>query len=140
MKILKLSPYYYPERISSSHLSDDLEEALVKMGNDIEIYAPTPTRGISDEIRRRFKKIKYEELHDGHIKVHRFDMFPEKKNLIIRAFRYILVNCIQYIKASKVKDVDVIYAASTPPTQGVLCGMVKKKIKQNIQRKSGIYI
>ena len=36
MKILKLSPYYYPERISSSHLSDDLEEALIKEGADID--------------------------------------------------------------------------------------------------------
>ena len=27
MKILKLSPYYNPEQISSSHLTNDLEEA-----------------------------------------------------------------------------------------------------------------
>ena len=135
MKILKLSPYYYPEKISSSHLSDDLEDALIKKENEIEIYAPTPTRGISDEIRKKFRKIKYEELYDGHIKIHRFDMFPEKKNLIIRAIRYILVNCIQYYKASKVRNVDVIYAASTPPTQGVLCGMVKTKLTKKYRKK-----
>lgn len=130
MKILKLSPYYYPEQISSSHLSDDLEEALVKAGIEIEIFAPTPTRGISDETRKKYKKIKYEELQDGHIKLHRFNMFTEKRNPIIRGLRYILVNVIQYLKASNVEDVNIIYGASTPPTQGVLCGMVKNKLRK----------
>ena len=39
MKILKLSPYYDPEQISSSHLTKDLEEAYVNAGFEIEIYA-----------------------------------------------------------------------------------------------------
>lgn len=135
MKILKLSPYYYPEQVSSSHLSDDLEEALVKEGIDIEIYAPTPTRGISDDVRNKYKKIKYEEFKDGHIKLHRFNMFPEKRNPIIRGLRYIFVNVIQYFKAIKSKDIDVVYAASTPPTQGMLCAMVAKKLTKKYDKK-----
>ncbi len=135
MKILKLSPYYYPEQVSSSHLSDDLEEALVKEGMDIEIYAPTPTRGISDDVRNKYKKIKYEEFKDGHIKLHRFNMFPEKRNPIIRGLRYIFVNVIQYFKAIKSKYIDVVYAASTPPTQGMLCAMVAKKLTKKYDKK-----
>ncbi len=128
MKILKLSPYYYPEQVSSSHLSDDLEEALVKEGIDIEIYAPIPTRGISDETRKKYKKIKFEEFQQGHIKLYRFNMFPEKINPVVRGLRYILVNIVQYFKASSAKNIDIIYAASTPPTQGLLCALVKKKL------------
>ena len=135
IKILKLSPYYYPEHVSSSHLSDDLEEALISAGADIEIYAPRPTRGINDEIRKKYKKIKYEELNQGHIKLHRFSMFDEKRNPIIRGIRYILVNVIQYFMGIKVKGVDVIYAASTPPTQGVLCAKVAKKLSKKYRKK-----
>ena len=72
MKILKLSPYYAPERISSSHLSTDLERAYIDAGFETEVYCPTPTRGISDEEFKRYKTVKYEEKYDGQIKIHRF--------------------------------------------------------------------
>ena len=128
MRILKLSPYYFPEQVSSSHLTKDLTAAFITNGITIENYVPTPTRGVTDEVRRKYKKIKYEEQEEGKIIIHRFSMFAEKKNNIQRAFRYILVNFIQYIKGSHAKNIDLIYAGSTPPTQGMLCGLVKKRL------------
>jgi glycosyltransferase involved in cell wall biosynthesis len=129
MKILKLSPYYDPEQISSSHLTKDLEEAYVSAGFEIEIYAPTPTRGVNNKIRSNYKRIKYEEKYGGKIKIHRFAMFREGRNPVLRAIRYNLCHVIQYFKAIKVKDIDVIIAGSTPPTQGILVALVKKKLK-----------
>ena len=129
MKILKLTPYCTPEQISSSHLTKDLNQALFESGAIMEYYVPTPTRGITPEIRKKYKKIKYEELKEGKMIIHRFPMFKEGKNSVQRAFRYILVNVIQYVKGSHAKEIDVIYAGSTPPTQGVLCGLVKKRLK-----------
>ena len=129
MRILKLSSYCTPEQVSSSHLSKDLTAAYINAGFTIVNYVPTPTRGISDEVRQKYKKIKYEELEDGKFVIHRFPMFREGRNPIQRAIRYVLVNIIQYFKGSRAKDVDVIYAGSTPPTQGLLCGMVKKRLK-----------
>ena len=129
MRMLKLSPYCEPEQVSSSHLSRDLREAYMKAGFTSVNYVPTPTRGVSDEVRAKYKKIKYEELEDGKFVIHRFSMFREGKNPIQRAIRYVLVNIIQYFKGSRAKDVDVIYAGSTPPTQGLLCGLVKKRLK-----------
>lgn len=129
MKILKLSPYYAPEQISSSHLTRDLNEAYIRADITVENYVPTPTRGVSDEIRAKYKKIKYEELDDGHTIIHRFSLFREGKNPIQRALRYVLCNTIQYFKGIRAKDIDLILAGSTPPTQGVLCGLVKKRLK-----------
>jgi glycosyltransferase involved in cell wall biosynthesis len=129
LKILKLSSYYEPEQISSSHLSRDLEEAYIDAGFEIEIYAPTPTRGVSKGIRQKYKKIKYEEKYDGKIKVYRFAMFGESRNPFLRAVRYILCNIIQYFKGISAKDIDLIIAGSTPPTQGLLVAMVKRKLK-----------
>ena len=134
MKLLKLSPYYAPERISSSHLSADMAAAYVAEGITTEVYAPTPTRGVSDEERNTYKKIKYEELENGLVLVHRFDMFREGRNPIGRAARYMLVHVAHYFKGVRAKDVDVIATHSTPPTQGVLCALVAKRLSKKYKR------
>ncbi len=130
MKILRLSTYCYPEQVSSTHLSNDLNEAMVKEGWILETYAPTPSRGISDEIRNKYKKIKYEERMDGHFIIHRFCMIKEGRNPIRRALKYTLTQIVQYYKAIKTADVDCLYSGSTPPTQGLLFGRVKKKLSK----------
>ena len=134
MKILKLPAYYAPESVSSSHLIGDLEEAYISAGFEIDVYAPTPTRGVSLEVRNQYKKIKYEEKRDGKIKVHRFSMSREGKNPILRAIRYLRVNLKHYRCAKKAKDIDIIMAGSTPPTQGLLCAKVKKKLSKKYGR------
>lgn len=134
MKVLKLAPYYAPERISSSHLSADMEDAYVEAGIVSEIYAPTPTRGVSAEERKTYKKIKYEEKRGGKILVHRFAMFREGRNPVGRALRYVLVNLVHYHKGIRAKDVDAIVAGSTPPTQGFLCAKVAKKLSKKYKR------
>ncbi len=135
LRILKLSSYYAPEQEASAHLTQDLEEAYINSGMIIENFVPTPTRGVSDEVRKKYKKIKYEEFYDGKIIIHRFSMFREGKNPILRALRYLLVNFKQYIKASRAKDIDLILSGSTPPTQGLLCSLVKKKLSKRYRKK-----
>ncbi len=129
-KMLMLSPYFYPEQVASTHLTNDINEALYKNGFFIENHVPTPTRGVSEEEREIYKKKKIEKFDDDHMVVYRFDMFREGKNPIQRALRYLLVNIIQYRKGSHASKVDVIYSGSTPPTQGLLCSRVKKKLSR----------
>ena len=71
MKILKLSAYCPPEKESSSHLTEDLNRAYLQAGFTIENFVPTPTRGINDEVRKQYKKIKYEELEGGKRRIRR---------------------------------------------------------------------
>ncbi|MBE6576885.1 MAG: glycosyltransferase family 4 protein [Ruminococcaceae bacterium] len=134
MKILKLPAYHDPEQTASSHLAHDLEDAYIAAGIVTEVYCPTPTRGISDDIRKKYKKIKLEETYEGKIIVHRFSMFREGKNPIQRALRYVLVNFKQYNKGSGAENIDVIMSGSTPPTQGMLCAKVKKKLSRRYKR------
>lgn len=129
--MLKLSPYSFPEEVSSSHLSKDLNSAFFEAGVVVENFVPTPSRGISKEVRKKYKKIKYEERNNGHTVIHRFAMFPEGKSPVQRAVRYVLVNCVQYWKSSEAKGIDIIYSMSTPPTQGLLCGKVKRKLSKH---------
>ncbi|MBB6698247.1 hypothetical protein [Clostridium algidicarnis] len=79
MKIFKFPLYYNPEQIFSSLLTKNLEEAYQKDGFKPSIYALTPTRGISAEVREKYKKIKYEDRLDGAIKVHRFSMYGNSR-------------------------------------------------------------
>lgn len=135
MKILRLPAYYFPERISSSHLTKDLEKAYVESGFEVEVYAPVPTRGISDEEYEQYKKIKYEEFYDGKIKLHRFSLGREKRNPISRAVRYARSNFKQYRRGKKADAVDIITGGSTPPTQGMLCAKVAKKLSKKYKKK-----
>jgi glycosyltransferase involved in cell wall biosynthesis len=120
--------------MSSSHLEQDRYEVFSKSGFEVIVYVPTPTRGVDDETRQKYKKIKHEELYNSSVKINRFSMFREGKSPITRALRYFLVNFVQYYKSIKTKDIDVIYASSTPPTQGFLCAKVKKKLSKKYKK------
>ena len=134
MKVLRLPAYCIPEKIASSHLQADRLEGFAKAGLDIEIHTPAPTRGVDEQTRKEYKKIKHETMHDGHVHIYRFAMYGEGRNPLLRAFRYVLTNVIQYHKGCRAKDIDVIYASSTPPTQGILCGWIKKRLSRKYKR------
>ena len=126
MKVLFLPAYFYPETAASSYLGDNIRNALCQENIGIELYAPTPSRGISIEERNKYKKLKHEELSNGYLNVHRFSMFAEGKNPIVRALRYTLCWIKQFNRGLFAKNINCIYLASTPPIQGVLGGMLKK--------------
>ena len=130
MKILIMPPYFFPEQMASSHLDHDRFTAYSKNTIDVEVITPTPTRGISQEERKKYKDIKQETMYDGHVNIHRFAMFSEGKNPFLRAFRYFLTNIVQYVKSKQFKNVDLIYSGSTPPIQGLLCSRVKKALSK----------
>lgn len=129
MKILLLPAYFYPEQAASSYLGDNIRQALCESGATLELYAPMPTRGITKEAREEYKKRRIEHWHDGRLEIHRFSMYGEGKNPILRALRYVFCWCAQFWKGLRSKDIDLIYLASTPPIQGVLGGLLKKNKK-----------
>ena len=130
MKILELPPYFYPEVVSGTHLADDLYKHLSECGIEMEIYSPSPSRGVSKTTREKYKRRKTETLYNGKMTVHRFSMFKEYKLILLRVIRYCLISVIQYTKGSRADGIDLIYAASTPPTQGLLCGIIKRKLNR----------
>ena len=135
MRILRLRAYYAPELMASSHLQEDMAAACEKYNITSINYTPTPTRGISENVRREYKNRKYEEMYDGHVIVHRFSMFREGKNPVQRAFRYICCNIKEYFLSIREKDIDIVHSGSTPPTQGMLSAMVAKKLSKKYKRK-----
>ena len=127
MKILFLPNYFTPERAASSYLGENTREAYAKEGFEMTLYAPVPTRGISDEVRAEYAKKTYEEMLDGKLKVHRFPLMKEGKNPVQRAFRYFVAINKQYKNALREKDVDVLSISSTPPLNLLVVKRLRKK-------------
>jgi len=130
MKILFLGSYFKPDKVSSAHFGEDLRQAIAAAGHTMELYAPTPTRGVSDEVRREYAKNRRNETElDGALEIHRFPMYREGKNSLGRAFRYGLIELALIWFGLRSKDVDLLPLSSTPPINGFK-GILLKKWKK----------
>ncbi len=130
MKILSFNAYYTPEFAASLFLEEDIAEGFATAGFCNEMYVPIPSRGVSDEVRNEYKKKREEYLYDNKLKVVRYNLMKEGKNPILRALRYFFQNYKQYKCGVNAKDIDAIFCGSTPPTQGLVAGFVKKRLSK----------
>lgn len=129
MKILFLPSYFYPEQAASSYLGVNRFETYAKEGFDMAVYAPMPSRGITPEIREKYKKLKKEKMYSDRMTVYRFSLFAEGENPIARAVRYFLQVCKHFNRAVFAKDAkscDLVFLSSTPPIQGAMGSLIKK--------------
>ncbi len=107
-------------------MEENRYEAFSNVGFKTIVYAARPQRGLTEEEYQEYKHKKLEMMYNGGVEVHRFAMYREGKNAILRALRYFLISAVQFWKGIWAKDIDLIYVASTPPTQGALAAFVKK--------------
>ena len=134
MNILIFNAYYTPETAASLNLEEDIAEGFAKHGNQETMYVPTPSRGVSDDVRAAYKKRKIEFQHDKRLKIVRYGLMKEGRNPVLRAMRYVLQNIKQYRCGIRTENVDVIFSGSTPPTQGAMCALVKKALQRKYKR------
>lgn len=125
MKVLQLTGYFLPEKAASIYLVENRLEAFANEGFDMVIHASRPTRGLSDEEYAEYKNRKEEMMYDGKLRVHRFAMYREGKNPVLRAMRYSFNWIIQLWYGLTEKNVDCVYLESTPPIQGLLGSLLK---------------
>ena len=95
------------------------------------MYVPTPSRGVSKEVRAEYKKRKQEYQHNERLKIIRYSLMKEGSNPVLRAMRYILQNVKQYCCGISTDNVEAIFSGSTPPTQGAMCALVKRHCKES---------
>ncbi len=110
-------------------------QAFADAGFNMVSYAPTPSRGLTKEEIKKYKKIRLETNYDGHQVVHLYRMFSEGRNPVQRALRYTCSAFIQFFKGVFAKDArscDVMFISSTPPIQGAMAGLVKKCRRDHI--------
>ena len=127
MKLLLLPAYFTPELCSDTPLDDARYQAYADAGIEMDLYTPTPTRGVGEDDKKRYSKVISEKMYDSKMHVHRFRMMGEGTNPVMRALRYFLCFVKQYWYGCKAKSIDEIFVISTPPIQGMLAAMLKKK-------------
>ena len=126
MRILMLKDYFYPEQCAGISLAQDLVKEFSENNHFVEVFTPIPCRGITSDIRTKYRN-KKNESH-GNATIHRYWLPYEKSSVLSRALRYFLQNIIQVWKGLRC-SYDVILLGSTPPTMG-LVGTILKKIKK----------
>lgn len=137
MRILFLPVYCKPEQAASPYLGQNRNQAYADNGWELVTYAPTPCRGISKEERKKYKSRAYriEKDFEGYRTIHRFSLYPEGNNPLLRAFRYFLCAIKHFNRGVFSRDArscEVLFVSSTPPIQGAMAAMVKKCRRDHI--------
>lgn len=120
MKAIFPCSYYLPETAASLYITDNIVHACAEEGIYVELYTPTPTRNVSKGVIWK----RNEDHCNGLLHIHRFRMFGEGKNPIIRAFRYFLCELYLVYKCL-FSEYDVAFIDSTPPIQGLKNPLIK---------------
>lgn len=132
MKILIPFSYFHPEQCAGLFVIDDMTAEAARQGIESVITVPTPTRNVAPGA----KWDRDETLCDGKVLVHRFRMYGEGKNPVLRAMRYLLCEIVQ-LHYMLWKKYDVAFIDSTPPIQGLKLPIVrlfrKKPVVYNAQ-------
>lgn len=126
MNLLFLSQYFYPEVAASSYLGDNIREDSCKNGIGIKLFVPIPSRGISNVVRKEYKRRKEEHMYNDMLTIRRFSLPKERKSFILRAFRYFLCCLIQLYYGLTTSNIDVMFMTSTPPIQGAMGALIRK--------------
>ena len=136
MRLVYLVQYFFPEKASGLQLVDDLLEGFAKHGWKVDVFTPSPTRGITDEQRKEYTQKRVESKYAGNLTIHRMHLYREGKNILGRAIRYVLFSMECFWKSVTV-PADFIFTGSGPPTQGLVAGLAKKlsgkKVIYNLQ-------
>ena len=120
MKILIPFSYYHPEQCAGLFVIDDMTDVAAREGIESLITVPSPTRNVPADAKWE----RNETIRDGKVKIHRFHMYGEGKNPVLRAFRYLRCEIVQ-LHYMLWKDYDVAFIDSTPPIQGLKLPIVR---------------
>lgn len=125
MHLLYFVQYFPPEKASGLALVMDMLEGFAQHGWEVDVYIPTPTRGVSDAVRREYAAKRIEKRFDGKLTVHRMHLYREGTGMLQRTIRYCIFSLQCLLRGLSV-PADAIFTGGGPPTQGVIAGLIHK--------------
>lgn len=120
MRVFYPFAYYYPEQCAGIFVVDDVMREAAKQGVSSYLSVPTPTRDLPKDA----SWLRNEVQEGGLIRIHRFRMYGEGRNPLLRALRYLFCECAQ-MHGLLWKKYDVAFIDSTPPIQGLKMPFIK---------------
>ena len=125
MHLLYFVQYFPPEKASGLPIVMDMIEGFAEHGWDIDVYVPTPTRGITKETRKEYAKKRKEVFCNGKLTIHRMHLYRERTNMLQRTIRYSLFS-LQCLIRGLFVPADAIFTGGGPPTQGITGAIIHK--------------
>lgn len=129
MRILYFVQYFPPEKASGLSLVEDMITGFAEYGWEVDVYTTTPTRGVSDEVRKEYSKRKLETRCNGKLRIHRMSLYREGEGFIQRTIRYTIFSLMCLWKGLT-EPAEAFFTGNGPPTQGVIGGILKKLTKK----------
>lgn len=129
MHLLYFVQYFPPEKASGLPIVTDMIEGFAEHGWDVDVYIPTPTRGVTDEVRSEYSKKRKEVLCNGKLIIHRMHLYREGTRMFQRTIRYSIFS-LQCLIRGLFLPVDAIFTGGGPPTQGIIGGLIHKWTKK----------
>ena len=88
MRLLYFVQYFPPEKASGLSLVEDLIAGFAEHDWEVDVYTTTPTRGVSDEVRKEYSRRKLEIRCNGKLRIHRMSLYREGEGFVQRTIRY----------------------------------------------------
>lgn len=129
MHLLYFVQYFPPEKASGLPIVTDMIEGFAEHGWDVDVYIPTPTRGVTDEVRREYARKRKEVLCDNKLAIHRMHLYREGTGMLQRTIRYSIFS-LQCLFRGLFLPADAIFTGGGPPTQGIIGGLIHKWTKK----------
>lgn len=120
MKAIFPCSYYLPETAASLYITDNIVHACTDNNIEVDLYTPTPTRSVPEGAKWK----REERQVNGLLRIHRFHLYGEGKNPLLRTLRYLLGEFI-LLHYCMWKRYDVAFIDSTPPIQGLKMPLIK---------------
>ena len=129
MRILYFVQYFPPEKASGLSLVEDMITGFAEYGWEVDVYTTTPTRGVSDEVRKEYSKRKLETRCNGKLRIHRMSLYREGEGFVQRTIRYTIFSLMCLWKGLT-EPAEAFFTGNGPPTQGVIGAILKKLTKK----------
>lgn len=129
MHLLYFVQYFPPEKASGLPNVTDMIEAFATHGWDVDVYIPTPTRGVTDEVRKEYAKKRKEIFCNGKLVIHRMHLYREGTGMLQRMIRYSIFS-VQCLVRGLFLPADAIFTGGGPPTQGIIGGLIHQWTKK----------
>lgn len=124
MRILLVSQYYFPERVSVQ----DIAEQLVRLGHQVEVLTAKPNYGFH-QVLKEYKHVSYQELNG--VAIHRVNIYPRKgtRLSVIRNYLSFHRNAKRRVRKFK-RGFDLVLVLSLSPVISIAPGIkYAKKFK-----------
>ena len=121
MKVLYIHQYFTTLEQSLGTRSYEFAKGLVEEGNQVTM--------LTSDFNGNYKKNINKKQIDGIDVIYIRNKYSSKMSFIRRIYSFIRFMCISFFVVIKQKDIDIIYATSTPLTVGII-GLFKKRISK----------